>query len=103
MAYESDLLIVKLGNQREGAFPRTTELMQAVDYCIRKAQERQQPVAINLSFGNNYGSHTGTSLIETYLDDLANYWKSSIVIGSGNEGAAATHTRERLEWGRRKM
>ena len=43
VAYESDLLIVKLGNQREGAFPRTTELMQAVDYCIRKAQERQQP------------------------------------------------------------
>ena len=99
VAYESDLLIVKLGNQREGAFPRTTELMQAVDYCIRKAQERQQPVAINLSFGNNYGSHTGTSLIETYLDDLANYWKSSIVIGSGNEGAAATHTAGALGMG----
>ena len=73
--------------------------MQAVDYCIRKAQERQQPVAINLSFGNNYGSHTGTSLIETYLDDLANYWKSSIVIGSGNEGAAATHTAGALGMG----
>ena len=99
VAYESDLLIVKLGNQREGAFPRTTELMQAVDYCLRKAQERQQPVAINLSFGNNYGSHTGTSLIETYLDDLANYWKSSIVIGSGNEGAAATHTAGALGMG----
>lgn len=99
VAYESDLLIVKLGNQREGTFPRTTELMQAVDYCLRKAQERQQPVAINLSFGNNYGSHTGTSLIETYLDDLANYWKSSIVIGSGNEGAAATHTAGTLGMG----
>ena len=99
VAYESDLLIVKLGNQREGTFPRTTELMQAVDYCLRIAQERQQPVAINLSFGNNYGSHTGTSLIETYLDDLANYWKSSIVIGSGNEGAAATHTAGTLGMG----
>lgn len=81
VAYESPLLIVKLGTPGERSFPRTTELMQAIDYCIRKAQEYGMPIVINLSFGNNYGSHSGNSLLETYLDDMANYWRTSIVAG----------------------
>lgn len=92
VAFGSDLLIVKLGTAQEGGFPRTSELMQAVDYCYRKAEDYGKPVVLNLSFGNNYGGHAGTSLIETYLNDMANLWKSTIVIGSGNEGAAAVHT-----------
>ena len=100
VAFSSDLLIVKLGTQKEGGFPRTTELMQAVDYCIRTAQKQGRPLAINLSFGNNYGSHSGTSLIETFLNDMADRWRTSVVIGSGNEGAAATHTSGRLQEGR---
>lgn len=91
IAYESELLIVKLGVQQENALPRTTELMMAVDYCIKKAGEYQRPVVLNLSFGNNYGSHSGTSLIETFLDDMADNWRTSIVIGSGNEGAKSGH------------
>lgn len=100
VAYASELIIVKLGIRQEGAFPQTAELMQAVDYCIRKAEAYGRPLALNLSFGNNYGSHSGNSLLETYLDDMANYWKSSIVIGSGNEGAAATHTSGNVVMGR---
>ena len=57
VAYESELIIVKLGVPGGGSFPRTTELMTAVDYCIRKARELLMPLAVNLSFGNNYGSH----------------------------------------------
>ena len=91
VAYESPLLIVKLGTPGEQSFPRTTELMQAVDYCIRKAQEYGMPVVLNLSFGNNYGSHSGNSLLESYLDDMADYWRTSIITGSGNEGASAVH------------
>ena len=91
VAYESPLLVVKSGTPGERSFPRTTELMQAVDYCIRKAQEYGMPVVLNLSFGNNYGSHSGNSLLESYLDDMANYWRTSIVVGSGNEGASAVH------------
>ena len=92
VAFGSGLLVVKLGTPQAGGFPRTSELMQAVDYCFRKAEEYGKPLVINLSFGNNYGSHSGTSLIETYLSDMANRWRSSLVIGSGNEGASAVHT-----------
>ena len=38
-APQSKILIVKLGNSRQDGFPRTTELMQGIDYVIRKAQE----------------------------------------------------------------
>lgn len=92
VAYECRLLIVKLGTQEENAFPRTTELMTAIDFCVNRAAFYGMPLALNLSFGNNYGSHSGTSLIETYLNDMAGYFRTSIVIGSGNEGAAAVHT-----------
>lgn len=99
VAYESDLLIVKLGTPGENAFPRTTELMRAVDYCVKKSQEYGRPIAINLSFGNNYGSHSGTSLLETYINDMADFGRNVIVIGSGNDGAAALHTAGTVEQG----
>lgn len=92
VAYESELIVVKLGLPREGGFPSTVELMMAVDYMIRKAREVNLPLALNLSFGNNYGSHSGGSLIETYLNSLSGYWKNVIVVGTGNEGAASVHT-----------
>lgn len=89
---QSPLLIVKLGTPDPEGFPRTTELMLAVDYVLRKAKDLQLPVAVNISFGNNYGSHDGTSLLETYLNDVSSYWKSVIVTGTGNEGASRIHT-----------
>ena len=96
IAYESQIIAVKLGAAETGGFPRTTELMQAVNFILEKALEMQMPVAINLSFGNTYGSHTGTSLLENYLNEAAGIWKNVIVVGSGNEGAAAGHTSGRL-------
>lgn len=66
--------------------------MQGIDYVIRKAREYGKPVAINLSFGTVYGGHDGTSLLETFLDEAANLWKTTILVGMGNEGAAAGHT-----------
>ena len=53
----ADILVVKLGTPQPEGFPRTTELMQAVEYVVRKAQQLDMPVVINLSFGNAYGSH----------------------------------------------
>ena len=96
VAYKSDLLVVKLGTPLEDGFPRTTELMQGIDYVIRKAQELRMPVAVNISFGNTYGARDGTSLLEQFIDDISNIWKSCICIGTGNEGATAGHTSGRV-------
>ena len=94
VAYESDILVVKLGGTDADA--RTTRLMMAVDFCISVALERLQPIVINLSYGNNYGAHNGASLAERYLFAAADVWKNNIVIGSGNEGAAAHHASGRF-------
>lgn len=99
VAPESPLLVVKLGTPRENSFPRTTELLSAVNYVLYKAQEYGMPVAVNISFGNNYGGHDGTALLETYLDQVASYWKNVIVTGTGNEGASRIHTSGKLEEG----
>ena len=56
VASKSDILVVKIGTAGS-EFAGTVELMLALDYVIRKAMELGKPVAINLSFGNVYGSH----------------------------------------------
>ena len=91
VARESDLLIVRLGTPRAESFPRTTELMRALTYAVNKAIELQMPVAINLSFGNTYGAHNGTSLLERFLDNVSEIGRSVICVGSGNEGASGGH------------
>ncbi len=90
-APEAGLLIVKMGGAGETGFPRTTQLMRGVDYIVRKAEELKKPVAINISFGNTYGSHDGTSLVERYLNTVSERWKNVICVGSGNEGTTAGH------------
>ena len=100
VAAQSELLVVKLGNPMQEGFPRTTELMMGIDYVIRKALELRMPVAVNISFGNTYGGHDGTTLLERYVDDVSNIWKSVFCIGTGNEAASAGHTSGRIASGR---
>lgn len=102
-APKSNLLVVKLGNPVKDGFPRTTELMQGIDYVVRKALELRMPVAVNISFGNTYGSHDGSSLLERFIDDISNIWKSCICIGSGNEAASAGHTSGIMRMGREEI
>lgn len=92
VATQSGLIVVKLGNPRPGTFPKTTELMQAIDYVVRLAFAYNMPVAINLSFGNAYGSHSGDSLLETYIDSVAGIGRSVISVGTGNDASAGGHT-----------
>lgn len=102
VAYESQLLVVKLGLPRENAFPRTTELMLGVDYLVRESIRLGKPIVINISFGNNYGSHRGDNLLETYLDAAANMGRTVICVGTGNNGVLPLHTSGRLGTGERQ-
>lgn len=90
-APNADLLVVKLAPASSRSFPRTSELMQGIDWSVRYGLENQMPLVINLSFGNNYGDHTGNSLLEQYMDDVANLGRMVIVAGSGNEGNTGRH------------
>lgn len=103
VAYESDLIVVKMGIPRENSFPRTTELIQGIDYLVRQSLSLGRPIAINISFGNNYGSHQGDSLLETYISNVANVGRSVICVGSGNNGNDRIHTAGRLQQGQSEI
>ena len=92
VAPEAELLVVKLGQDLPDSFPRTTQLMKAVNWTVLTATEMGMPIAINISIGNTYGPHDGSSLLETFLDAAAEVGRTSICIGSGNEGADRGHT-----------
>lgn len=96
----SDLLIVKLGDASGSGFPKTTEIMRAVTYAVKKGIERKQPLVVNLSFGNTYGSHDGTSLLERFLDNAAEIGRTVICVGAGNEGASNGHFAGNVELNR---
>ena len=100
VAPEADLLIVKLGLPNASSFPRTTEIMRGVTYAVNKAIEMQMPLVINLSFGNSYGAHDGSSLLERFLDNAAEVGRTVICVGSGNEGANGGHLAGSLISGR---
>ena len=98
VAPEAGLLFVKLGKGSGAAgSSRTTELMRAVAWMLQKAQALNMPLAINISYGSTYGSHDGTSLLETFLDAAAESYKTVICVGSGNEGASAGHVQIDLD------
>lgn len=91
MAPEASLIIVKLDTGANDSFPLTTSLMRAVDYVVNKGVQIQMPLSVNLSFGNTYGAHDGTALIERYINNMAEVGRTVFCVGSGNEGAAGGH------------
>ena len=97
VAEEAELLIVKLGNPSEAGFPRTTEIMRGITYALRKAIELEMPLVINLNFGNSYGAHDGSPLIERFLDNAAEIGRTVICVGSGNEGSSRGHIAGNVE------
>ena len=91
VAPKADLLVVKMAQTPESDFPATTQLLRGVTYAIRKALELNKPLVINLSFGNTYGSHDGSSLVERFLDAASEIGRTCICVGAGNEAVSGGH------------
>lgn len=102
IATQSSILIVKLGSSINKSELNTLRLIESIDFCIRTAITYQMPVVINLSYGNNYGSHDGLSMLEQYINSVSAIGKTSIVVGTGNEGSNSRHTNGYLETGETK-
>lgn len=96
------MLVVKLGASVGNSFPRTTRLMEALNYVITTAENMLMPVAVNISFGNSYGSHNGMGMLEQFINEAAGRWKSTICIGSGNEGVSGRHAGGKFVSGRER-
>lgn len=91
VAPESSLLIVKLRKSLGNPYVQSADIMRALDYVSKKAKQFQQPLVINLSYGTVWGAHRGDSLLERFIDVIADEGKTCIVTGTGNEAASGIH------------
>lgn len=78
IATESDIVMVGLGRDSYDI-----NLLLGIEKVIEYAKNNNKPAVVNLSLGNNYGSHDGTSLTCQYLDELAK--DAVICLAAGNE------------------
>lgn len=89
VATNADILAIKLANRNQQML--TTSLMKGVSFAVKFAAQRNQPLVLNISIGSTYGNHQGSSLLARFMDNAAEIGRTSIIVGSGNEGNARGH------------
>jgi len=97
LAPKSELIVVKLGSRGGEGFSRTTEFMRAMRYLVDKAKKLNKPIVINGSYGTNEGAHDGNSLFESFIDEIIDEWKITMVVAAGNEGSTGHHFGGKIE------
>ncbi|MGL4914561.1 MAG: bifunctional germination protease/germinant receptor pseudoprotease CspBA [Romboutsia sp.] len=91
IANEASMIVVRVGSRQTDVFSKSTEFMRAIKFTLDKALELKMPVAINISYGSNEGSHKGLSLFEQYIDEMCGLWKNNIVVAAGNNADKGGH------------
>lgn len=87
-ASESSIIAVKLGHSGSA---KTTDIIRALKYMVDKAAIHNLPLAVNISYGMNDGSHSGNSLFEQCINSLCEKWKTAVIAAVGNEGGSGHH------------
>lgn len=67
------------------------DLMLAVQYCNRFAEQNNMPLVICLGMGTNMGDHSGNIFLSGYLNYIAYLRNRAVVVCGGNEGNAGHH------------
>ena len=76
----ADLIMVE--QRLEGIFPDTISIMFGIDFLVRYSMNENVPLVINLSYGNNYGAHDGTGMLENFIDVVSRMAKINVVTGA---------------------
>ncbi len=99
IANKASIIAVRVGRRQVDTFSKSTEFMRAIKFILDISLELRMPVAINISYGSNEGSHRGLSLFEQYIDDMSLFWKNNIVVAAGNNASKGSHKRIQLKNG----
>jgi minor extracellular serine protease Vpr len=67
-----------------------TRLADAILYLVALADERQQPLVVNISVGGQYGPHDGKTPLEQYIGSVAGPGRL-FVAAAGNDGGDRVH------------
>jgi subtilisin family serine protease len=91
---------------QQTTFTDSVHVAEAVAYCFQRADELGLPCVINMSLGQNGGSHDGESVVERAIDRLLEQPGRGMVVAAGNEhiwrghasSEVATEQRRELRW-----
>jgi subtilisin family serine protease len=95
----ADLILVTYRN--DVPIGESTYVLDAIDYIRKLARSLGRPVVINLSQGDNLGSHDGMSPLECAIDRLIEEGRILVVVSAGNErgGPASHHAQGKVRQG----
>ena len=69
------------------------DIMMGVSYLFALANQYHTPLVICLAVGTNMGSHTGTSNLSTFLNEMSTFPGTAFVTAAGNETGYGHHYR----------
>lgn len=107
VATEADIIFVGAGTETGiRSFTDSVRVAEATAYIFRRAAELRRPCIINMSLGQNGGSHDGESIVERAIDRLLEEPGRVFVCAAGNEhvfrghasGILATGGTRTLRW-----
>lgn len=100
VAPKADLIVVCIGEYIEGDIGKNQLLVDALSYISTGSQPlNNAPKVVNISLGDNFGPHDGTTLLERSIDALVETGEILgipfiVVKSAGNEGNALHHVTE---------
>jgi hypothetical protein len=90
-------------NDQPKTFTDSVHVAEAVTYIFQKATELRLPCVVNVSLGQNGGSHDGESLVERTFDRLLEDPGRAVVVAAGNEQVWRGHTAGMLASGQNRF
>lgn len=85
-APEATLVLVHPATEANlGTFADSVRVAEAIAYVYARAQELGLPCVINMSLGQNGGSHDGETVVERAIDGLLTTPGRAFVVAAGNE------------------
>ena len=84
--------------RRRTTFSDTSRVIHAVEYLLRLADERSQPLVVNISLGTNGGAHDGASGVSRWLDAYLAAPGCAVCVAAGNAGQERAEEESDLGW-----
>jgi subtilisin family serine protease len=100
------IFVQPAANDQATTFTDSVHVAEAVAYIFQKAAALGRPCVINMSLGQNGGSHDGESIVERAIDRLLDLPGRAMTVAAGNEhvwrghaaGQLAVGVPRRLRW-----
>lgn len=90
-------------SDQDSTFTDSTNVADAIAYIFRKADELDMPCVINMSLGQNGGSHDGESVVERVIDQFLQIPGRAFVSAAGNEHIWRGHASGTLQTGGQRI